>query len=85
MTRTQIQLPAELHRRAKRFSAEREISLAEITRRGIELFLERFPPSGPEKKGWELPRIDGGGIQVPLGRLHEVTAETEAHPSPRRR
>ena len=85
MTRTQIQLPDELHRRAKHFAAEREISLAEITRRGIELFLERFPASRPEPKGWQLPRIDGGGLKVPLGQLHEIAGEDEATRSLRRR
>ena len=85
MTRTQIQLPDELHRRAKRFSAEREISLAEITRRGIELFLERFPPSGTEKKAWRLPRVDGGGIRVPLDRLHEFSVADAEDRSLRRR
>ena len=78
MVRTQIQLPSELHQRAKRFAAEREISLAEITRRGIEIFLERFPPSRPEPKGWQLPRIDGGGLKVPLDRLHEIAREDES-------
>ena len=85
MIRTQIQLPDELHQRAKRFAAEREISLAEITRRGIELFLERFPPSRPEQKGWRLPRIDGGGLKVPLDRLHEIAGEDDATRSLRHR
>jgi hypothetical protein len=39
MTRTQIQLPDELYQRAKAFAAQRELSLAEVTRRGLELFL----------------------------------------------
>ena len=85
MIRTQIQLPDELHQRAKRFAAEREISLAEIARRGIELFLERFPPSRAERKGWQLPRIDGGGLKVPLDHLHEIAREDEATRSLRRR
>lgn len=85
MTRTQIQLPDDLHRRAKRFAAEREISLAEITRRGIELFLGRFPASRPEPKGWQLPRIDGGGLRVPLDQLRRIASEDEAGRSLRRR
>jgi hypothetical protein len=85
MTRTQIQLPDELHRRAKQFAAEREISLAEVTRRGIELFLERFPTPRPETKQWQLPRIDGGGLRVSLDQLHAIAAEDEAVRSLRRR
>jgi hypothetical protein len=77
MTRTQIQLPDELYRRAKRFGEQREIYLAEMARRGIELFLERFPG---ETGGvdWRLPEVDGGGIRVPLERLYEVAGGEEA-------
>jgi hypothetical protein len=78
MTRTQIQLPDELYQRAKAFAAERELSLAEITRRGLELFLSHFPSAATPRKGWEMPRFDGGGIQIPLHRLHELAAEDEA-------
>lgn len=78
MTRTQIQLPDELYQRAKSFAAEREISLAEVTRRGIELFLERFPQTAPERKSWQLPRVNGGGIKVTLEKLREIAAEEES-------
>jgi hypothetical protein len=75
MTRTQIQLPDELYQRAKAFAAEREISLAEITRRGLELFLNRFQEGSPPKQEWRLPQVDGGGLRVPLEALHDVAAE----------
>ena len=78
MTRTQIQLPDSLYRQAKAFAAERELSLAEITRRGLEMFLGRYPqppaPSGP----WRLPRVDGGGIKVPLEQLGKIAAADES-------
>lgn len=77
MTRTQIQLPDELYRRAKTFAAEREVSLAEITRRGLELFLDRFPEAPAPKRAWKLPRVDGGGIRVPLTELREISAGGE--------
>lgn len=84
MTRTQIQLPDELHRRAKTFAAERELSLAEITRRGLELFLARYPETlGPPKK-WILPRVDGGGIKMPLHELRDLLAEEENRAGPNR-
>ena len=85
MTRTQIQLPDELYQRAKAFAAERELSLAEITRRGIELFLERFPQPMPEPRKWQMPRVDGGGIKVPLEDLREISDGEEATRSLRRR
>ena len=77
MTRTQIQLPDELYQRAKRVAAERELSLAEMTRRGLELFLARFSDA-PSKAGWSLPVVNGGGIKVPLARLRNITADDEA-------
>ena len=86
MIRTQIQLPDDLHARAKRFAAEREISLAEITRRGIELFLARFPQSSASRvQDWKLPRINSGGIKVPLSELHNYSADDETTRSLRRR
>lgn len=76
MTRTQIQLPDDLYKRAKRFSEEREISLAEIARRGMELFLARYPERKPSAK-WQLPKVSCG-TKVPLDRLHDLSADEES-------
>ena len=78
MTRTQIQLPDQLYRRAKAFAAERELSLAEITRRGLEMFLDRHPAPTPPAGHWSLPRVDGGGIKVPLEELADIASSDEA-------
>ncbi len=78
MTRTQIQLPDELYQRAKAFAAQRELSLAEVTRRGLELFLDRFPDAPASGSAWKLPCVDGGGLKVALEQLHEIAAEEEA-------
>lgn len=77
MTRTQIQLPDDLYQRAKAFAAEREISLAEITRRGLELFLARFPEPGSVPKSWKLPTVRSGGIKVALEELKAFARESE--------
>jgi len=77
MTRTQIQLPDDLYRRAKAFAAKRELSMAEITRRGLELFLDRFPESGTQEASWRIPKVNGGGIRVPLTKLKGMVAEDE--------
>lgn len=74
MTRTQIQLPDPLYRRVKAFAAERELSLAEITRRGIEMFLDRYPRQPTANAGWKLPKVDGGGIRVPLADLKGIVS-----------
>ena len=78
MVRTQIQLPDELYQRAKQFAAERELSLAEITRRGLEIFLSRFPASVSPSAAWQLPSVDGGGIKLPLRQLRDVATDDEA-------
>jgi len=77
MIRTQIQLPDDLYRRAKQVAKQREISLAEMTRRGLELFLARVAASATPASGWEPPTVNGGGICVPLDLLHEIAAADE--------
>ena len=49
MIRTQIQLPDELYRRVKRLAAEREMSLAEMTRRGLSCLSNATRRRGPPK------------------------------------
>ena len=51
--RTQIQLPDELFARAKKLCAAREISLAELARRGIEYTLSVYAPEADPS--WQLP------------------------------
>lgn len=77
MVRTQIQLPNDLYQRAKAHAEAREISLAEVTRRGLELFLDRFPEPGNEHKTWTLPVVRSGGIKVPLEKLRDLAHEDE--------
>lgn len=78
MTRTQIQLPDDLYQRAKTFAAQKEISLAEMTRRGLELFLARFPEQPVSPKRWKMPVVQSGGVQVPLEKLNEYGRAEEA-------
>lgn len=56
MIRTQIQLPDALYREVKRVAAEREMSLAELVRRGLETVLSRFPANPESRTTWELPK-----------------------------
>lgn len=44
MVKTQVQLPDELYKEAKRVAQEREISLAEVIRRGVEYMSRVYPP-----------------------------------------
>jgi hypothetical protein len=62
MVRTQIQLPDDLYARAKQLCESREISLAELARRGIEYILgvyadqpgnlDEWQPPKPRRLGW---------------------------------
>jgi hypothetical protein len=81
MIRTQIQLPDELYHRAKAFAAERELSLAEMTRRGLELFLSRFPEREVKQARWKLPVVRSGGVKVPLEKLKDLCHEDEEYRS----
>jgi hypothetical protein len=85
MTRTQIQLPDELYQRAKAFAAERELSLAEITRRGLEMFLARFPSKPPAPVPWKMPVVRGKVANVPLEELREFSRDEEAVRSMKRK
>jgi hypothetical protein len=64
MVRTQIQLPEELYRKAKDIAQDKEWTLTEVIRRGLEDFIDRYPegqrvaiqPWSPPKSievGWQ--------------------------------
>lgn len=55
MTKTQIQLPEELYSRVKEFAREREWSLAETFRRGVEELLRHYPDKPMPSSEWQLP------------------------------
>lgn len=77
MTKTQVQLPDELYRRAKRFGADKEMSLAEMTRRGLELLLDRYPSQEKkESHDWKPPTFKSGLKVDPL-KLRDILAEEQ--------
>ena len=55
MTRTQIQLPDELYREAKRVARGREISFAEVVRRDLEYITGVYPPTEEAEAPWTPP------------------------------
>lgn len=61
MVRVQIQLPDELHVRAKNLAAAKEVSVAELARRGLELVLAQTPAPDQLDTRWELPIVEGLG------------------------
>jgi hypothetical protein len=56
MTRTQIQLPDEVFAKAKKVCEAREISLAELARRGIEYILSVYAQEPGKHDEWQLPK-----------------------------
>ena len=57
MIKTQIQLPDHLYNEAKRIAREREMSFAEVLRRGVEYMAQVYPPLGEDSTNkWELPK-----------------------------
>ena len=54
MTRTQIQLPDDIYARAKKVAEAREVSLAELTREGLEYILSVYEPD--PAADWQLPK-----------------------------
>jgi len=55
MTRTQIQLPDALYAQAKCLAEAKEISLAELVRRGLEYMLTVSAPAARPAAAWKLP------------------------------
>lgn len=67
MIKTQIQLPDDLYREAKRVAREREISLAEVVRRGVEYIVHVYPPVPSETPEWAQPQPRSlGSFQAPV-------------------
>ncbi len=63
MTRTQILLPDEVYQRARSVAEAKEISLAELARRGLELILDQYPSPEAIRQEWTLPLLSGMGWQ----------------------
>jgi len=55
MVKTQVQLPDALYKEAKRIAREREISLAEVIRRGIEYMAQVYPKL-QSSQAWVPPK-----------------------------
>jgi hypothetical protein len=85
MVRTQIQLPDEVYARARQVARAKEISLAELARRGIEAILDQYP--SPEVIGaeWTPPQVRSGGVKVPLDRLKDYGEVDASSPEPKAR
>ena len=88
MTRTQIQLPDDVYDRARKVCQSREISMAELARRGFDYILSvydtqpglggQWQPPKPRRLGWK------GLTDAEIKEQAQLTA-TEAALAQRRR
>ena len=68
MIKTQVQLPDELYYKAKAIAEQREWSLAEVVRRGIEHMALAYPVR-PSTKPWVLPVLKSGDFRPGIDQL----------------
>ena len=52
MIKTQIQLPDDLYKEVKELARSKELSIAEICRRGLEYMLSLYPVETNRKEKW---------------------------------
>ncbi len=60
MKRTQVQFPDPLYRRIKEVAAMNDWALADVVRRAVELYVDRFPEE-QSRQPWVFPTLDLGG------------------------
>lgn len=56
MTRTQIQLPDDVYERARKVCESREISMAELARRGFEYMMSVYSQDPTPNQDWQPPK-----------------------------
>lgn len=77
MTKTQVQLPDELYRRAKKLAQARQVSLAELVREGLEYVLSTDSASEQTAAEWQPPEARWLGWRGPAtARLKEEAQRT---------
>lgn len=68
MVKTQVQLPDELYYKAKAIADQREWSLAEVVRRGLEYMALAYPVRA-SATSWTLPVLKGGDFRTDFDQL----------------
>jgi hypothetical protein len=81
MTRTQIQLPEPLFQRLKKIAMQRDWSLAELIRRGMETYVQTCPELVQSPSKWTMPvlRGSGGHLVDPASLSAEAEAVEQRH------
>lgn len=61
MRRTQVQFPDPLYHRIKEVAELNDWALADVVRRAVELYVQRFPVPKETTTSWTFPSLDLGG------------------------
>lgn len=79
MKRTQVQFPDPLYHRIKEVAELNDWALADVVRRAVELYVQRFPVLEDTTISWAFPSLDLGGdfIVDPKDVRIEVEASSE--------
>lgn len=77
MVKTQVQIPDQLFKEAKRVAKEYEMSFAEVVRRGLERVIISYPKRANSDSSWSLPILNATLI-TPLESIHTISADSES-------
>jgi len=81
MIETRLQIPDDLYREAERVAREREITLGEVVRRGLEYIVRVYPPVPPTRPQWHPPPPRSlGHFQAPVEDWRLLANEPDAPP-----
>ncbi|WP_295585988.1 antitoxin [uncultured Lamprocystis sp.] len=81
MIETRLQIPDDLYREAERVAREREITLGEVVRRGLEYIVRVYPPVPPTRPEWHPPPPRSlGHFQAPVEDWRLLANEPDAPP-----
>jgi predicted DNA-binding ribbon-helix-helix protein len=79
MTRTQIQLPEPLFNQLRKIAQVRDISLAELIRRGMEIYALSCPELTSQSTAWQMPVLrKSGGHRVDPATVRVEAAAIES-------
>ena len=79
MIKTQVQIPDELYHKAKQVAKERELSFAEVMRRGLEYITRTYPTNTVQLSDLKLPILEGDLFVAEFDELDlkKITADEE--------
>lgn len=75
MLRTQIQLPAPLFNQLRQIAEQRDWSVAELVRRGMEAYVQTCSIPVSSTSQWVMPVLRGSGGHLPDAAIAQPEAD----------